>query len=212
MVFLRITSIVCREPENEELARKPLMYNDSPYLSGQLLVAMPGIGDPRFEKTVICICAHSEEGAMGLVVNRMIKNLTFPDMLAQLGIEALPSAQKIQVHFGGPVEAGRGFVLHSSDYTHEGTLKVDDSIALTATVDILRDMADGTGPKETLLALGYAGWGSGQLDKELSSNGWLSVPADKELVFSHDHDKKWDRAMAKIGIDPKMLSGDIGHA
>ncbi len=188
------------------------LYNDSPYLSGQLLVAMPGIGDPRFEKTVICICAHSEEGAMGLVVNRVIENLTFPDMLKQLGIEAVPAAKKIQVHFGGPVEAGRGFVLHSSDYTHEGTLMVDEGVALTATVDILRDIAEGVGPKDTLLALGYAGWGGGQLDRELSTNGWLSVPADKELVFSTDLDSKWDRAMAKIGIDPRMLSEDVGHA
>jgi putative transcriptional regulator len=210
VIFLRIVLEITGRKMTDLPDKK--LYNDGPYLSGQLLVAMPGIGDPRFEKTVICICAHSEEGAMGLVVNRGINNLTFPDMLEQLGIIAVPEVQKIQVHFGGPVEVGRGFVLHSSDYTHEGTLVVDDGISLTATVDILRDIAEGTGPKESLLALGYAGWGGGQLDMELSANGWLSVPVDTDLVFSTDLDSKWDRAMAKIGIDPRMLSDDMGHA
>lgn len=190
------------EPENDE----------SPYLTGQLLIAMPGIGDPRFDKTVICICAHSEEGAMGLVVNRGMDSLTFPDMLEQLGITPAPQSDKIKVHFGGPVESGRGFVLHSQDYIHDGTLQVDGEISLTATVDILRDMAEGTGPEHTLLALGYAGWGAGQLDMEIRSNGWLSVQADKDLVFDLDMDSKWERAMAKIGIDPRMLSEEAGHA
>ncbi len=185
---------------------------ESLYLTGQLLVAMPGIGDPRFEKTVICICAHSEEGAMGLVVNRGIDTLTFPDMLEQLDIVPAPLADEIQVHFGGPVEIGRGFVLHSPEYSHDGTLQVDGDIALTATIDILRDIADGVGPKHTLLALGYAGWGAGQLDMEIKSNGWLSVKADNELVFDTDMDSKWERAMAKIGIDPRMLSDEAGHA
>lgn len=189
-----------------------LTYDNNPYLTGQLLVAMPGIGDARFDKTVICICAHSEDGAMGLVVNREINTLTFPDMLQQLGIMPAPMAELIQVHFGGPVESGRGFVLHSPDYIHDGTLLIDGGIALTATVDILRAIADGAGPEHTLLALGYAGWGAGQLDMEIRSNGWLSVPADDELVFGPDLESKWEQAMAKIGIDPRMLSEEAGHA
>lgn len=182
------------------------------YLTGQLLVAMPGIGDERFDKTVIYICAHSDEGAMGLVVNREIDSLTFPDLLEQLNIEPDLGAQPIQVQFGGPVESGRGFVLHSPDYVQDGTLVVDNSIALTATVDILRAIADGEGPKNTMLALGYAGWGPGQLDMEIRSNGWLHVPADEELVFGGDLDAKWEQAMTKIGIDPRMLSDAAGHA
>lgn len=182
------------------------------YLTGQLLVAMPGIGDERFDKTVIYLCAHSDEGAMGLVVNREIDSLTFPDLLEQLNIEPDPGAQSIQVQFGGPVESGRGFVLHSPDYVQDGTLVVDNAIALTATVDILRAIADGDGPKNTMLALGYAGWGPGQLDMEIRSNGWLHVPADEDLVFGGDLEQKWERAMTKIGIDPRMLSDVAGHA
>lgn len=182
------------------------------YLTGQLLVAMPGIGDTRFDKTVIYVCAHSEEGAMGLVINQEIDTLTFPDLLEQLGIDPDPSANPIQVQFGGPVESGRGFVLHSPDYVQDGTLVVDNSIALTATVDILRAIADGDGPQNTMLALGYAGWGPGQLDTEIRSNGWLHVSADDDLVFGSDLDSKWERAMAKIGIDPRMLSDAAGHA
>lgn len=182
------------------------------YLTGQLLVAMPGIGDERFDKTVIYLCAHSDEGAMGLVVNREIDSLTFPDLLEQLNIEPDLGAQPIQVQFGGPVESGRGFVLHSPDYVQDGTLVVDNSIALTATVDILRAIADGDGPKNTLLALGYAGWGPGQLDLEIRSNGWLHVPADEELIFGGDLEAKWEQAMTKIGIDPRMLSDAAGHA
>ncbi len=182
------------------------------YLTGQLLVAMPGIGDQRFDKTVIYLCAHSEEGAMGLVINQEIDSLTFPDLLEQLGIDPDPTSVQIQVQFGGPVESGRGFVLHSPDYVQDGTLVVDNSIALTATVDILRAIVDGEGPQKTLLALGYAGWGPGQLDTEIRSNGWLHVPADNDLVFGVDLDSKWERAMTKIGIDPRMLSDVAGHA
>ncbi len=182
------------------------------YLTGQLLVAMPGIGDPRFDKSVIYICAHTEDGAMGLVVNREMESLTFPDLLDQLGIDPEPIAAPIQVQFGGPVESGRGFVLHSPDYMQDGTLVVDETVALTATVDILRAMADGGGPRESMLALGYAGWGAGQLDTEIRANGWLSVAADNDLLFGGDLDAKWARAMAKIGIDPLMLSDVAGHA
>ncbi|MCH7864662.1 MAG: YqgE/AlgH family protein [Proteobacteria bacterium] len=182
------------------------------YLAGQLLVAMPGMRDPRFHKTVIYMCAHNADGAMGLVVNRALESLTFPDMLEQLGIDVSGAGERINVHFGGPVESGRGFVLHSQDYCQEATMVVDRDLALTATVDILKAIAFGTGPRQILLALGYAGWGPGQLDTEIISNGWLSVDADNELVFGPNLDEKWDQAMGKIGIDPRMLSGEAGHA
>lgn len=177
-----------------------------------MLIAMPGMQDPRFEKTVIYMCAHNADGAMGLVVNRALESLSFPDLLEQLGIETGCSGGQINIHFGGPVESGRGFVLHSRDYLQDATMVVDDDVALTATIDILKAMAGGQGPHQSLLALGYSGWGPGQLDSEIMSNGWLSVPADDDLVFGHDLDGKWERAMGKIGIDPRMLSDDAGHA
>jgi putative transcriptional regulator len=183
-----------------------------PYLTGQLLIAMPGMRDSRFARTVIYLCAHNADGAMGLVVNRLVGAITFPDLLTQLGIESRPVTEEIRVHFGGPVESGRGFVLHSGDYTQEGTLRVNPEVGLTATIDILRDIADGAGPRLQLLALGYAGWGPGQLDSEIQANGWLHVAADEKLVFDADLDSKWERAIAKLGIDPSMLSGDAGHA
>ena len=182
------------------------------YLSGQLLVAMPGMEDPRFVKTVIYMCAHNEDGAMGLVINRAIELLTFPDLLEQLGIETVDPDARINIQFGGPVESGRGFVLHSSDYSQDVTMVVDNDVALTATIDILKAIAVGDGPRQRLLALGYSGWGPGQLDAEIKRNGWLHVDADKELVFGLDLDGKWERAIRKIGIDPRMLSGEAGHA
>jgi putative transcriptional regulator len=185
--------------------------NDS-YLVGQLLVAMPGMPDTRFAKTVIYMCAHNAEGAMGLVVNRSLDALSFPDLLDQLDIDTSAMTEHVDVHFGGPVETGRGFVLHSPDYLQEGTMVVADGIALTATVEILKAIASGKGPRRHLLALGYAGWGPGQLDSEIKANGWLSVGADDGLVFDADLNTKWDRAMAKLGIDPRMLSDAAGHA
>ena len=182
------------------------------YLSGQLLIAMPGMTDPRFEKSVIYVCAHNSDGAMGLVVNRAIDSLTFPELLQQLEIDPAAGNDSVRVLFGGPVEQARGFVLHSPDYLQDASLVVDENVALTATIDILRAIAEGKGPANCLLALGYAGWGAGQLDSEIKSNGWLSVDADVDLVFGCDLDEKWDRAMAKIGIDPRMLSDDAGHA
>lgn len=186
--------------------------NDETYLTGQLLIAMPTMLDPRFARSVIFLCAHNEEGAMGLVINRLIGSITFPDLLQQLGIGAEQASEAIRVHFGGPVESGRGFVLHSAEYGQEGTLKVNDDLALTATIDILRDMAAGGGPKLSMLALGYAGWGPGQLDAEIQANGWLHVDADEALVFDGDLDEKWERAIGKLGIDVSMLSSDAGHA
>ena len=190
------------EPENAE----------NNYLSGQMLIAMPGMTDPRFEKAVIYICAHNEDGAMGLVVNRLIESMTFPEMLKQLDIEPTEPEDVIRVLLGGPVEQARGFVLHSPDYLQDASMVVNDDVALTATIDILRAIADGAGPRNRLLALGYAGWGPGQLDSEILHNGWLNVSADDDLVFGEDLDAKWERAMAKIGIDPLLLSDDAGHA
>ena len=185
---------------------------DERYLTGRLIVAMPNMLDPRFSRTVIYLCAHTEDAAMGLVVNRRIGSITFPDLLEQLDIEAEQAGSDVPVHFGGPVESGRGFVLHSSDYRQEGTLQVSEGVCLTATIDILRDMAGGRGPDRSLVALGYAGWGRGQLDAEMQSNSWLHVDPDENLVFDDDLEGKWERAIAKLGFDFSMLSGDAGHA
>ena len=182
------------------------------YLTGQLLIAMPTMRDARFARTVIYMCAHNSEGAMGLVINRLADQVTFPDLLRQLEIESEGDSQEIRVHFGGPVEAGRGFVLHSGDYQHQSTLQVANEMGLTATMDILHDIARGEGPRRSLLALGYAGWGPGQLDGEIQANGWLHVEPDEGLVFDDNLDTKWDRAIAKLGVDPLLLSGDAGHA
>lgn len=182
------------------------------YMSGHLLVAMPSMEDPRFARTVIYLCAHSAEGAMGLVVNQVLDSLSFPDLLDQLDIETASMDDGTPIHFGGPVESGRGFVLHSADYVQETTLVVDGDIALTATVDILKAIAEGSGPSRSLLALGYAGWGPGQLDSEIKANGWLQVVPDDDLVFGPEFDSKWERAIAKLGIDPSMLSGQAGNA
>ncbi len=182
------------------------------YLTGQLLVAMPSMTDPRFARSVIFMCVHNANGAMGLVVNKLVDSISFPALLEQLNIEVGGLLQPRDVHYGGPVESGRGFVLHSMDYHQEGTVAVDDDFALTATVDILRAIAGGTGPRHAMLALGYAGWGAGQLDGELQANAWLNVPADESLVFDPEPDTKWERAMAKIGVNPMLLSGDAGRA
>ncbi len=182
------------------------------YLTGQLLIAMPGMRDPRFSRSVIYMCAHSHEGAMGLVINRLVGAISFPDLLRQLGIETAVSTDEIHVHFGGPVESGRGFVLHSTEYLQEASLNVDGEVALTATVDILRDIAVGLGPRRRLMALGYAGWGPGQLDLEIHANGWLHCRADDGLVFDDDLDSKWERAIGKLGVDVANLSDAAGHA
>ncbi len=182
------------------------------YLTGQLLIAMPAMLDSRFSQTVIYVCVHNAEGAMGLVVNRLANELTFSQLLQQLDVDSPGIGQEIRIHFGGPVESGRGFVLHSAEYTQEGTIIVDDGICLTASIDILRDIADGKGPQRSLLALGYAGWGPGQLDSELTQNAWLQVSADDTLVFGRDLETKWDRAISKLGVDPLLLSGEAGHA
>ena len=182
------------------------------YLEGQLLIAMPTMGDPRFQRTVIFMCAHSAQGAMGLVVNKLADQIDFTDLLEQLSIEVPVIRREVMVHAGGPVETGRGFVLHTADYRQDSTLMVSEEIGLTATADILKSIAGGGGPSHSLLALGYAGWAPGQLDSEIQANGWLHVPADLELVFDRDLDSKWERAVHKMGIDPSFLSSDAGHA
>jgi putative transcriptional regulator len=184
----------------------------SGYLEGQLLIAMPQMSDPRFERTVIYLCAHSAAGAMGLVVNRALDHISFPELLNQLGIEVPTIEQQIVVQFGGPVESGRGFVLHTAEYVQESTLVVNADIALTATVDVLKAMAAGSGPRHSLLALGYAGWAPGQLDAEIQANGWLHATPDDQLIFGPDLDGKWPQAMAKAGVDVSLLSSEAGHA
>lgn len=185
---------------------------DSPYLTGQFLIAMPTMGDPRFEKSVIYICHHAPEGAMGLIVNKPMQDLKFPDVLQQLKITPSAPCDQIIVHSGGPVAPAQGFVLHSTDFVRKGSLIVNDTVALSATTDILRAMAAGFGPKRSLMALGYSGWGKGQLDSEIKQNAWLNVPADDDLLFSPNNTDKWTRAMAKIGINPNLLSGVAGRA
>ncbi len=189
------------------------------FLDGQLLIAMPLMSDRRFARSVIYMCAHSEEGAMGLIINQRANNIAFPDLLERLGIKIETEdgvADEIlsrSVHIGGPVETGRGFVLHTGDYfAEDSTLAIDGSICLTATVDILRAIAGGRGPGRSLLALGYAGWSPGQLESEIQANGWLHCKADDELIFDGELDTKYPRALAKIGIDPLHLVSSAGHA
>jgi len=190
------------------------------YLDGQFLVAMPSMSDPRFERSVIYVCAHSAEGAMGIVVNQLATHISFPELLTQLDVIPqgssirLPSpADRMKVHKGGPVETGRGFVLHTADYFVENsTLPIDETVCLTATVDILRAIARGEGPRQALLALGYAGWGAGQLETEIQANGWLHVPSDMDLLFDQHLEQKYGRALRSIGIDPVSLSSEAGHA
>jgi putative transcriptional regulator len=170
------------------------------------------MGDPRFAQSVIYICAHTSDGAMGIVVNRPLQRPSFEDLLRQLKVVPTPPARLIHLCQGGPVENARGFVLHTTDWTGEGSLRVTDSIALTASLDVLKAIAEGEGPREGLLALGYAGWGPGQLDNELQQNAWLSLPADDTIIFDADFDTKWRRAFAKLRIDPLLLSDAAGHA
>jgi putative transcriptional regulator len=182
------------------------------FMTGELLVAMPQMRDARFTRSVIYVCAHTGDGAMGLVVNRLVGSLTFPDLLQQLNIDSEGKGEHIRIRSGGPVETGRGFVLHSSDYVDDATLKVGELVGLTATIDILKDIASGSGPRRSLLALGYAGWGPGQLDQELTANAWLTVPADEELIFDDRLNDKWERSLNKIGVDFTFLTAEAGHA
>jgi putative transcriptional regulator len=181
-------------------------------LTGQLLIAMPAMNTPHFAQSVIYMCAHTPEGAMGIVVNRPITRPSFDDLLEQLEVLPAPPRRRVELFRGGPVDSARGFVLHTSDWTGEGSLQVNDDVALTASLDVLKAIADGGGPARGLLALGYAGWGPGQLDREFQENAWLSAPATLDLLFDHDNETKWRRAMAILKVDPLLLSGTAGHA
>lgn len=191
----------------------------SEFLDSRMLIAMPGMSDPRFDRSLIYVCAHSENGAMGIIVNKLIPMMSFLDLISSLDIvpderhRDQNSVFQMAVQFGGPVEPERGFVLHTSDYfTTDSSLPITERIALTATLDILRAMANGQGPTRAILALGYAGWAPGQLEDELGRNGWLDCDADDELLFGNKHEDKYMSALRKIGVDPAMLSSDAGHA
>ncbi|MDD9921843.1 MAG: YqgE/AlgH family protein [Boseongicola sp.] len=182
-------------------------------LEGKMLIAMPGMGDPRFEKSVIFVCAHSADGALGLIINKPNPDVEFPALLAQLGLDDGGQDRDIRVHFGGPVDGGRGFVLHSGDYSsEEATLQVGDEFGMTATLDVVEHIANGQGPSDALLALGYSGWGPGQLEDEILRNGWLTCDASREIIFNPDDDAKWQAALASMGVDALMLSADAGRA
>ena len=187
-------------------------------LTGKLLIAMPGMGDPRFERAVVFLCSHGDDGAMGLIVNKPAPDVSLADLLAQLEIAAAAPAggaakTGVPVHFGGPVEAARGFVLHSSDYTSNlHSMEVSAGFSMTATLDILEDIAAGRGPKRALMMLGYAGWGPSQLESEIAMNGWLTAEATADLVFTLPDDEKWGAALKTLGVDPLTLSASAGHA
>jgi putative transcriptional regulator len=200
--------------------RSPRKSDSRGYLDGQLLIAMPSMTDGPFARTVVYLCAHSADGAMGIMINQPAPQITFPDLLVQLevipqgaGIRRPRRARRMQVHRGGPVETGRGFVLHSSEYFIESsTLPIDEHVSLTATLDILKAIAAGDGPANAMLALGYAGWSPGQLDTEIQANGWLHCPAIPDLIFDTDLEGKYTRALAILGVDPGRLSPQAGHA
>lgn len=208
--LMRMTDDMSRETDRD----------DEGYLSGELLVAMPGASDTQFERSVVYVCAHSADGAMGIVINRPAEHLSFVELLQQLdlvpeekAINVPPSLKHMSVFVGGPVETGRGFVLHSADYfSADSTMAIDGSVCLTATIDILRAIAEGAGPHKSLLALGYAGWAPGQLESEIQANGWLTCPGDAELVFDPHIDEKYTKALAKMGVDPSFLVNQAGNA
>ncbi len=190
------------------------------YLDGQMLIAMPSLLDGPFARAVVYLCAHRDDWAMGIIVNQSAAPVRFPELLVQLGVvnedEAIqlpPRASDIKVLRGGPVETGRGFVLHSGDFSIDNsTLPIGDNICLTATIDILRAIAKGGGPEKAVLALGYAGWASGQLESEIRANGWLLCAADAGIVFDSDFSTKYERALAKIGVNAATLSSEGGRA
>jgi putative transcriptional regulator len=185
---------------------------EAEFLTGQLLIAMPAMEDARFSRSVILVCAHTEEGAMGIVLNRPLEKLSFEALLKQLDVAPTPPARQIRLCEGGPVDHGRGFVLHTADWKGDGSLEVAQNLALTASLDILQEIAEGRGPRHGLLALGYSSWGPGQLDQEMQDNVWLTAPAEHEVLFDAEYDTKWRRALAILRVDPLLLSGVAGHA
>jgi len=197
------------ETDDDDL---PQAFSNESSLAGQVLIAMPGLPDPEFAHSVVYLCAHTGEGAMGIVVNRPLASPSFSDLLVQLEVTPTAAARMIALCKGGPVDHSRGFVLHTTDWTGDGSLKVDAEVALTASLDILKALAKGGGPREGILALGYANWGPGQLDNEIKQNSWLNTQPDLELLFDADHESKWARALAKLRINPAQLSSVAGRA
>lgn len=190
-----------------------------PSLNGKFLIAMPGIGDNRFERTVIYICAHSADGAMGFIINRVMDSPTIPDFLEQLKIieddergEAAENIQQSNMHTGGPIEPGRGFVLHTNEFDSTATVTVRGKVCLTATLEILRAIATGRGPEKAIIALGYSGWAAGQLEAEISENGWLTVDADEAILFDCDLERRYSSSLALLGVEESLLSAKAGHA
>jgi putative transcriptional regulator len=183
------------------------------FLEGKLLIALPGMSDPRFERSVIYMCAHSNTGAMGLIVNKPIEGLGFQELLRRLDLPVSDSTPDSTILFGGPVETGRGFVLHTGEYeSTESTLPISADISLTATLDILRAISEGRGPERAVFALGYAGWGPGQIEAEIQANGWVHCDSDASLIFGSDMESKWAVALRKLGIDMSGLSAHAGRA
>ena len=182
-------------------------------LTGHLLIAMPGMADPRFARSVVFLCRHSDEGAFGLVINKPLPEMRLSAFLAQFDLACTPSADEGEVHFGGPVETNRGFVLHTADYSsREGTQEVTPGVNLSATLDVLADLAVGEGPRGAIVALGYAGWGPGQLEREIGQNAWLTTLARNDLLFRTPAEGKWAAAVRAMGIDPQLLSSHAGRA
>jgi len=208
---------MARKPPGRRAAVRPPKHAagdwlGSEWLTGQLLIAMPSMRDPRFAQSVICLCAHSEDGAMGLVLNRPLEKLSFTALLKQLGVAPVPPARHLRMLAGGPVDGGRGFVLHSGEWSTEGTIDVDSQTRLTSSIDVLRAVAGGGGPRDCILALGYAGWGPGQLEDEIAANSWLSVQPDETLLYATKPEDTWRMALAKLKIDPLLLSVAAGRA
>lgn len=202
-----------------KLRNEEQMSNNFPSLCGKFLIAMPGMADARFERAVIYVCAHTDEGAMGFIINKIMDSLEVTDFLEQL--EIISGEERIEVtdhllgqvmHVGGPVEPGRGFVLHTSEFESETTLEVSKTVRLTATLEILRAIAVGKGPAHSILALGYSGWGAGQLESEIAANGWLTVDCDDEILFDLNNDSKYEKSLSLLGVDPSLLSYDAGRA
>lgn len=185
---------------------------DRSFLTGKLVISMPHLEDSRYYQSVIYICGHDETGAMGIIINKPLSNVKFTDLLEQLSINFPPSAPDLPIHYGGPVEIGRGFVLHTDDYMTETSTLITNSLALTATLDILRSISYGTGPAKYIMALGYVGWGAFQLEQEIQNNGWIVIDSSQDLIFATEFDDVWKSAMASIGVNPNSISLDYGHA
>lgn len=178
----------------------------------QLLIAMPSLQDGYFSRSVVYVCAHGPAGAMGIVINQRLPDIEFKDLLSQLSLPRSELVVEPVVHFGGPVETGRGFVLHSTDFLRDDTVRITDDLCITGTVDILKALAEGRGPNRSIFALGYAGWGPGQLEAEMRENSWLTAPADEEILFKTGLADKWTKALSRLGITPESLSSEAGHA